>query len=483
MMLKSHLLSGNGALELCAVKDLNHIMRGDSGVHVGKIQAALVAVDDAKISAQEWNTNTYGPSTEHAVLKYKEKRQIINKSYQKIADAIVGRMTIASLDAELLRIEKSKQNNSDGSGNYQCSRCGKLDSTNTLKLLTASNRISKINNFFSTLLLDIEKENGSEFLKLNSIKENIQEKKSKDALPVIIGDANEGWYTQDDDAYQMIPMGEKRILFGKNYNSESNLIIPKTLTVDEGQLKFKFSKKEDSTVSVYSVPKEIADFEIPVTGAKAGLGYISLRKKNEFYKYDAKRDLTVTVKNKIQRKLFFIVPTDAATYRSTITKSQLETAFNSVQRFYKVWCNIELALGGIVELHVDEALGSEVDYTNHIVRKDSPALAALGGSRLLTNDHDDERGERVKIAYVLWKLKVSDPSRIAIEYQNRIFLQDKFTDFSKWIISLAHELGHSFGVPGHPHPDPAGFLMHGIMEGIAPKMSLKCIEICNPKDS
>ena len=46
-------------------------------------------------------TQTYGPSTAAAVLSYKTKRQIINRSYQTTPDSIVGKMTIASLDAEM----------------------------------------------------------------------------------------------------------------------------------------------------------------------------------------------------------------------------------------------------------------------------------------------------------------------------------------------------------------------------------------------
>lgn len=46
-------------------------------------------------------TQTYGPSTAAAVLSYKTNRQIINRSYQTKPDSIVGKMTIASLDAEM----------------------------------------------------------------------------------------------------------------------------------------------------------------------------------------------------------------------------------------------------------------------------------------------------------------------------------------------------------------------------------------------
>jgi hypothetical protein len=40
-------------------------------------------------------------------LSYKKKRNIINRSYQTQADNIVGKMTIASLDNEMMARERS----------------------------------------------------------------------------------------------------------------------------------------------------------------------------------------------------------------------------------------------------------------------------------------------------------------------------------------------------------------------------------------
>ena len=45
-------------------------------------------------------------STTKAVLDYKRKRRIINPSYQKTADTIVGKMTIAAMDKEMAAAEK-----------------------------------------------------------------------------------------------------------------------------------------------------------------------------------------------------------------------------------------------------------------------------------------------------------------------------------------------------------------------------------------
>src|SRR3712207_2438721 len=109
MPLTSYVFAGDPKLEACLVKDSAHILTGAKGVHVRKIQAVLEAVDGADIADGEWQTMTYGPSTASAVLDYKTKRSIINKSYQNTADNIVGKMTIAALDKEIRDIETSAQ--------------------------------------------------------------------------------------------------------------------------------------------------------------------------------------------------------------------------------------------------------------------------------------------------------------------------------------------------------------------------------------
>jgi hypothetical protein len=87
------------------VRDQAHILLGAAGDHVGKIQAALAALDDARIDDADLSAKTYGRSTASAVLAYKKKRRIINFSYQTQADDIVGKMTIAALDTEMAAYE------------------------------------------------------------------------------------------------------------------------------------------------------------------------------------------------------------------------------------------------------------------------------------------------------------------------------------------------------------------------------------------
>jgi hypothetical protein len=101
MALRSKLFRGDQLLEAAANLDAAHITRGAKGAHVGKIQQALTQLDGADIAADE----AYGPATAAAVLNYKTKRKIINFSYQTTPDDIVGKMTIAALDAEMVLLE------------------------------------------------------------------------------------------------------------------------------------------------------------------------------------------------------------------------------------------------------------------------------------------------------------------------------------------------------------------------------------------
>jgi hypothetical protein len=107
MPLQSNLFRGDPALEACLTQDTAHVVQGAVGIHVGKLQLALAAVDDADIDAVELEGRKYGPSTASAVLAYKTKRNVINFSYQTQADNIVGKMTIAALDKEVFAKEKT----------------------------------------------------------------------------------------------------------------------------------------------------------------------------------------------------------------------------------------------------------------------------------------------------------------------------------------------------------------------------------------
>jgi len=99
--LQSKLFRGDPKLEAAAVSDAAHVTPGSTGEHVRKIQLALTQLDGATLRLD----GIYGPATAAAVLAYKRKREIVNRSYQTEADNIVGKMTVAALDREMLQSE------------------------------------------------------------------------------------------------------------------------------------------------------------------------------------------------------------------------------------------------------------------------------------------------------------------------------------------------------------------------------------------
>jgi hypothetical protein len=105
MALQCRLFRGDAALEACLISDPAHIVPGSAGNHVAKIQTALKILDRAVIASAELSGKRYGNSTAGAVLAYKKKRNIVNRSSQTQADNIVGKMTVAAMDRELGQFE------------------------------------------------------------------------------------------------------------------------------------------------------------------------------------------------------------------------------------------------------------------------------------------------------------------------------------------------------------------------------------------
>jgi peptidoglycan hydrolase-like protein with peptidoglycan-binding domain len=104
-MLKSQLFRGDAKLEAAAVSNPAHIVPGARGDHVRKIQLALKRLGNAGLDLD----GSYGQGTANAVLAFKQKRGIINRSYQTEADNIVGTMTMVALDAEMAASEGSDE--------------------------------------------------------------------------------------------------------------------------------------------------------------------------------------------------------------------------------------------------------------------------------------------------------------------------------------------------------------------------------------
>jgi hypothetical protein len=107
--LKSELFRGDPRLEKTLVSDQHHVVPGDLGEYVSKIQFAVLTLGGGQIGAGELQVKLYGPETARAVLRYKTQRRIINFSYQRTADNIVGKMTIRALDDEMVLFEAKQR--------------------------------------------------------------------------------------------------------------------------------------------------------------------------------------------------------------------------------------------------------------------------------------------------------------------------------------------------------------------------------------
>src|SRR6516225_10241508 len=106
-VLQSDEFADDTKLEDCATKPSAHLLIGTPpGPHILKIQLALERLRPAgpAISQAEKSAMSYGPTTAAAVLNYKTTHvpPIINFTYQKAPDPIVGQMTIQAMDADLL---------------------------------------------------------------------------------------------------------------------------------------------------------------------------------------------------------------------------------------------------------------------------------------------------------------------------------------------------------------------------------------------
>lgn len=107
MPLVSRLFSVDRKLQACLISDSAHIMQGDRGDHVARIQSALVRLRVLKPADARAEAGYFGARTAAAILFYKESLKIINRRYQTKADNIVGKMTIASLDRAVFILDGS----------------------------------------------------------------------------------------------------------------------------------------------------------------------------------------------------------------------------------------------------------------------------------------------------------------------------------------------------------------------------------------
>jgi hypothetical protein len=97
MALISRRFAGVPELEACAVDDNAHLLEGASGPHVQLVQQALLDLGESL--GDDGPTGYYGQLTAAAVTNYKAARGIVNAD--GLIDPIVGKKTIAALDAEI----------------------------------------------------------------------------------------------------------------------------------------------------------------------------------------------------------------------------------------------------------------------------------------------------------------------------------------------------------------------------------------------
>lgn len=107
MPLTSKLFRDDEELQACLVSDPHHVVPGDQGDHVSKIQQALITLGAGVVEPDEIADEFYGESTARTVLAFKgPPRNILNVALGQVTpDNIVGKKTIAALDRELVAFE------------------------------------------------------------------------------------------------------------------------------------------------------------------------------------------------------------------------------------------------------------------------------------------------------------------------------------------------------------------------------------------
>ena len=98
MALQSKLFRGDAKLEAAAVSNPDHIVPGDRGPHVAKIQEAINTLDDADLDVN----GIYDPATAAAVANFKRHQEPPILNYEGKIDDIVGIKTTAALDAGMV---------------------------------------------------------------------------------------------------------------------------------------------------------------------------------------------------------------------------------------------------------------------------------------------------------------------------------------------------------------------------------------------
>lgn len=471
MALKSFLFAGNQALEQCAVRDASHILRGAKGVHVGKIQAALAALDDAAIDPAEWRGRIYGASTERAVLAFKQKRKIINRSYQSKEDAIVGKITIAALDEEMKALEV--KGISSGTSRCASPNCSPLQGRRMLAIARRQADMRGAGGFVASAADDRSAiVAGSNRQRITApVAANAE--KPKRMVGVGSGRGEGGASVLAGVNYQMVPLHGTRTITAMTYGARTRLRVPANVTVAID------GAPTAPVDSVVTIPAGPGVRDITVTGVSAGTGVLMLRADGESWEEVLARDALLSVKGAISVHARAVFVTDARKNRSQYSESDVQTAMASLTRFFKSWCNIDIAYHGSMPFAVDEDLGDPFDAGQRVAAEmgsDAVFHFAGGKQRVFDNEFDRLKGNRSKVVYFMWRLK--GERTVAVTYHDRVFMQNYGDDQKKLIIALAHEMCHAMGA--HEHSTQIGNLMYEVIEGMGPAMDFVDIDLCNP---
>jgi peptidoglycan hydrolase-like protein with peptidoglycan-binding domain len=451
MALKCFLFAGNADLEASAVENTAHILRGAQGAHVGKIQAALLSLDEAQIDAADWNDRRYGPSTEAAVLAYKKKREIINRAYQTTADAIVGKMTIAALDDEMFAAEKLVDRN------QLSNRCA-----TPFAPLLGNDAVSK--------LRASARPNGVAIVGAPTVR-SVTAPGPKPGL-IVGGDVNEGGSSHLGGInYQMIPLGRSRKVFGDTAGKQCQLLVPDNVSVALNGVVVL------PTGGVVAVPAQPRALNLVVTGNRPGKGVMMIRAAGESTEQDVKRDALLSVKDSFTVRVTGIRVVDAKKRQSQYSAQEVANAMTPVISFFLRWCNIIIVDKGVVEEVVDEDLREVFDHKRRVgLEQGDELFKLLGKQRVFGSSADRLRGPADKVIYYMWKLP--DNNLIGATFTNRVFLQNYGKDTPKLILAIAHELVHALGQP--EHSTEGGNIMFTPFEGVGARMDHVDIELINP---
>jgi hypothetical protein len=470
--LNSFLFSGDAALEACARDNAAHIFRGARGVHVGKIQAALVSLDDATIDIGEWESEFYGPSTEAAVLAYKSKRSIINRDYQTQPDAIVGIMTIASLDQEMVQAE----DDSHGAATRCSYGLGAFPFGNPTFLARASSFVRAQQ--FRDASVTAGQQIGSLSLAPLSIRDAEPSlpnfpKPSQPGPPVSAAtieiDTNVGGGERADLAfinYQMVPVGETRPIVILSQGQDTKLLLPDNIeTRIDGRV---------LGAGAVVLKGRRDGYLLSVKGVRVGGGIMRVKLIQE--RADTLfRFALISAKSRRDVTFDILRIKDARGRESKYTLNDLTRSFSFTQQFFKKWCNINMVLNSASEMTVDEDLGDEFEFSERITNNDVRGRK----ERTFQNDFDEKTKSNRdrKIIYVMRKLRdPKNPTLLGVTVAlRRIFLQD-FADDPTLVKVMAHECGHSFGAT---HTSAANFLMAELVELMGNLMHGVDIDACN----